>query len=77
MNNRPDDQILELFLQEMRQRLGGHMKQVILFSSRARGGFDPDSDYDCLAIVDEMSPLIDRTIGEITIDGGSFRSWLM
>lgn len=65
MKKKPDDQILDLFLEQMRQRLGEHLKQVILFGSRARGDFDPDSDYDCLAIVDEISPVVDEIIAEI------------
>lgn len=49
----------------MRHRLGVHLKQVILFGSRARGDFEAESDYDCLAIVDEVSPVIDTIIDEI------------
>ncbi len=63
-----DDKILNLFLEEMRQRLGDHLKQVILFGSRARGDFTLDSDYDCLVLVDEVSPTIKDMIYEITGD---------
>lgn len=65
MENKPNDPILEIFLQQMHQRLGSHLKQVILFGSRARGDFDLDSDYDCLAVVDEVSPGVDEAIAEI------------
>jgi predicted nucleotidyltransferase len=65
MNARPDDKILDVFIKQMRQRLGSHLKQVILFGSRARGDFDLDSDYDCLAVVDEVSPGVDEAIAEI------------
>jgi predicted nucleotidyltransferase len=65
MNSRPDDKILDIFIKQMRQRLGNHLKQMILFGSRARGDFDSDSDYDCLAIVDEISPGVDKAIAEI------------
>jgi predicted nucleotidyltransferase len=65
MKKKPDDIILDLFLQQMRQRLGEHLRQIILFGSRARGDFDSDSDYDCLALVDEVSPGIDEAIAEI------------
>src|SRR5689334_5464702 len=30
--------------------------RVILFGSHARGGADPDSDYDLLVVVDEDTP---------------------
>ena len=53
----------------MRRRLGAHLKQVILFGSRARGDAAPDSGYDCLAVLDEVSPvltgIIDEVAGEI------------
>ena len=61
-----DDQILNIFLQEIHQQLGPHLKQVILFGSRARGDFTPDSDYDCLVVVDEVSAEIKEKIYEIT-----------
>ncbi|MCB0226825.1 MAG: nucleotidyltransferase domain-containing protein [Anaerolineae bacterium] len=38
----------------MHQQLGSHLKQVILFGSRARGDFTPDSDYDCLVFVEVL-----------------------
>ncbi|NJN94839.1 MAG: nucleotidyltransferase domain-containing protein [Anaerolineales bacterium] len=65
MKNKLNDPILEIFLQQMHQKLGSHLKQIILFGSRARGDFDRDSDYDCLAVVDEVSPKVDETIAEI------------
>jgi len=64
-----NNELLDLFLQEIRQQLGSHLKQVILFGSRARGEAAPDSDYDCLAVVDEVSPMIkdgiDQVAGEL------------
>jgi predicted nucleotidyltransferase len=69
MKYQRNDAILDLFLQEMRRRLGAHLRQVILFGSRARGDAAPDSDYDCLAVLDEVSPaltdIIDDIAGEI------------
>lgn len=65
MKTKPNDKILDLFVQQMRQRLGDHLRQVILFGSRARGDFEPDSDYDCLAVVDEVSPAVKNEIIEV------------
>lgn len=45
-----NEQILKLFKQKMSSYLGDHLKQVILFGSRARGDNSIDSDYDCLAV---------------------------
>ncbi|MEW5958975.1 MAG: nucleotidyltransferase domain-containing protein [Chloroflexota bacterium] len=60
-----DDRILNLFVQELRRQLEPQLREVILFGSRARGEAMPDSDYDCLAIVDEISPAIKTTIADI------------
>jgi len=68
-----NDRILNLFLDRLRARLGSHLRQVILFGSRARGedvsGSDyAGSDYDCMAVLDILSPflndLIDETAGD-------------
>ncbi len=61
----PDDKILSLFLLKIKERLGMHLKQVILFGSRARGDYAPDSDYDCLLIVDTAPSALNDTIDEI------------
>jgi len=60
-----NDPIFDLFLQEMRKQLGTHLKQIILFGSRARGDDVPYSDYDCLAVLDEVSPAIKDSIDEM------------
>jgi len=63
------DQVLKQFQQRLEQRLGHHLKRIILFGSRARGDDVPGSDYDCLAILDQVSPwtkdAIDQVTGEI------------
>ena len=65
MNIKQRDDVLDLFLQKIRTELGSHLKQVILFGSRARGDFTEDSDYDCLVLVDDVSSMIDNKIIEI------------
>lgn len=62
------DKLLEHLLDEIREQLGKHLKQVILFGSRARGDYVADSDYDLLAVVDSVSPeikeIVDKVAGE-------------
>jgi predicted nucleotidyltransferase len=53
------------FLAEMKSRFGIRLKDIILFGSRARGDAGPDSDYDFLAVFDEVSPEITDGIDEI------------
>jgi predicted nucleotidyltransferase len=57
--------ILNLFAQKMRDRLKPHLKELILFGSRARGDFSPDSDYDCLAVMDQISATTEDSIDEL------------
>jgi len=59
-----NDRVLNLFLDRLRARLGNHLRQVILFGSRARGDDVSGSDYDCLAVLDTLSPLLKDTIDE-------------
>ena len=59
------DEILDYFIKEMKERLGTHLKQVILFGSRARGDETEGSDYDCLVVVDEASKNIKEIIDEL------------
>lgn len=59
------DEVTDYFLKEIQKRLGAHLKQIILFGSRARGDDVPDSDYDCLMVLDEVSPAIKDAIDEV------------
>ncbi len=74
MNYGRDDSVLEDFVEELRTQLGRRFKQFILFGSRARGDDVPGSDYDCLIVVDEVSPetkdIIDEVAGEFLFQHG-------
>ncbi len=63
------NEILAHIEQEIRKRLGDHLKKIILFGSRARGDHEPDSDYDLLVILDEISPSVKDAVYEV---GGEF-----
>lgn len=65
MNQERKDEIVDLFLPELRQRLGPHLKQVILFGFRAGGDDAPGSEYDCLVVLDETSPALVDVIDEL------------
>ena len=58
------DEALQYFVRQIREQLENHLKQVILFGSRARGEDVPGSDYDCLIIVDEVTKAIKDIIDE-------------
>jgi len=62
------DKALDYFLHKIREQSGDHLKQIILFGSRARGDNVQDSDYDCLVVVDAVSrsirDIVDEAAGE-------------
>ena len=60
-----EKKIVHLFGQEIKKRFGHRLKKIILFGSRARGDSTHDSDYDCLVILNEISPSVKDTIDEI------------
>jgi predicted nucleotidyltransferase len=60
------DKPLELFVEQIRKKLGSHLRQIVLFGSKARGGDVAGSDYDCLVVVDEVSKRLKDIIDEVT-----------
>ncbi len=46
-------------------RLGNHLRQVMLFGSRARGDATAVSDYDLLVVVDKVNSDVTKGIDEI------------
>jgi predicted nucleotidyltransferase len=59
------DKIIELFTAALRKRFGHHLEQIILFGSRARGEAEPDSDYDCLLVFDQVTAEVKRDVDKI------------
>ena len=69
-----NDSALKFFKDELHSRLGSHLKQLVLFGSRARGESRADSDYDILVIVDRVDRSIvheiDAAVGRALLDFG-------
>jgi predicted nucleotidyltransferase len=59
------DHVLTHLRPALQARLGGHLRQLILFGSRARGDHTPDADYDLLAILDEKPSDLDDRLYEL------------
>ena len=59
------DDVLDYLTRTIHERLGERVKEIILFGSRARGDAAPDSDYDCLVVVDEVSKDVDELAYEL------------
>jgi len=56
------------FANEVRHRLGHHVKSINLFGSRARGDAREDSDYDMLVVVDQKTLEIRSIILDIEVE---------
>lgn len=48
----PIQELLKQYVAAVQKIYGGHLKQVILFGSYARGDFNKDSDVDIMVLVD-------------------------
>lgn len=60
-----NDRVLRFFKDAATRALGSHLRQVVLFGSRARGDGAADSDYDLLVVVDKVDTEVVRSIDEI------------
>ena len=68
MKHLEEDPILTIFSEQAHKQLSPHLKETILFGSRARGDHSSESDYDCLMILDEVSNDLKDRLDEIAGD---------
>jgi predicted nucleotidyltransferase len=59
------DPVVQEFATTLRQQLGSHLRQLLLFGSRARGEAQDGSDYDMLVVVDHRTPELRAVILEV------------
>jgi predicted nucleotidyltransferase len=59
------DPVVQEFAATLRQRLGPHLCQLLLFGSHARGDAQDGSDYDMLVVVDHRTPELRAVILEV------------
>ncbi|MEW5692509.1 MAG: nucleotidyltransferase domain-containing protein [Candidatus Hydrogenedentota bacterium] len=62
------DEITREFSDTLKRQLGSHIKNIILFGSRARSDYSNWSDYDFLVIVDKKN----KGMREILLDNAVF-----
>ena len=64
----PIDKISQEFANNVRKKLGNHVKEVILFGSHARGDFTEGSDYDFLIVVDKKRKADENMLLDIGVE---------
>ena len=62
------DPVVTTFAHETRRRLGVHLRELVLFGSRARGDARQTSDYDMLVVVDEKTSEIRNQLLDIEVE---------
>lgn len=62
------DPVAAEFARLARQRLGGRIRSVVLFGSRARGDAHEHSDYDVLVVVDRRSAELRAVLLDLTVE---------
>ncbi len=62
------DKISQDFANNVRNKLGNHVKEIILFGSHARGDFTEGSDYDFLIVVDKRSKTDENILLDIGVE---------
>lgn len=60
-----DKQLVEELKRRLPPEVREHLRQMILFGSRARGDATEDSDLDLVALVDEKTPELERALDDI------------
>lgn len=66
MKNNHFDPIMKQLSEVLKKTFKKEIKDIILFGSRARGDYEPDSDYDIIVLVDKETKELDDKIFELT-----------
>ncbi|MBI2354738.1 MAG: nucleotidyltransferase domain-containing protein [Deltaproteobacteria bacterium] len=60
-----DKQLVEELKRRLPPDVQQHIRRMIMYGSRSRGDAAEDSDLDLVALVDENTPELERTLDEI------------
>lgn len=61
------DKNLQIFLEEIKNKLDSQPSKIILFGSRARNEYTDESDYDIIFVFNEVKQEIKKQLKELTI----------
>jgi len=62
------DPVIQALGPRLREAIGNRLDALWLFGSRARGDARPDSDYDLLVVVDEVSSVVEERILDLQVE---------
>ena len=62
------DPVVQALGSRLREAVGARLDALWLFGSRARGDARPDSDYDLLVVVDEVSPDLEDRVLDLQVE---------
>lgn len=65
---RDEKQALMDLRERLRNLLGERLQKMILFGSKARGDFDPDSDLDVAVIVEGLDRALRRKVIDVVVE---------
>ena len=65
---RIEKKVLQSFVEELRNKIGDEIINIVLFGSRARGDFNRESDIDIFVLVREKTQDMRDKVGDITAD---------
>ena len=63
-----DKKVLDKFRSLLSEKL--EVNRLILFGSRSRGDFDPDSDMDVLVVLDERNKTVEDYVADCAWEAG-------
>jgi predicted nucleotidyltransferase len=62
------DERAQFFSRTLQQRLAPHVREIVLFGSRARGDAHEGSDYDFLVILDHKNRSAVQLVREVEVE---------
>ncbi len=63
--NEKDKALIGEFKNRLSSDLKAHLKQIIIYGSRAKGDAPEDSDLDVIALVEHKTPELERELDDI------------
>ena len=71
---------LRKLAEDLRERYGEELRQILFFGSRVRSDASPESDYDCLLVFRQVTPALKQSLNRLSaewlLERGIVFSWV-